>query len=62
MHNLLVLYDVFVAFVGHNNSTEWYMHNIGFGSVSSDRYPNPAENASIEPIVISDWLTPDFKT
>ncbi len=37
--NFMVLYDVFVAFVGLNKNTEEYMHNIGFRSVSSDRYP-----------------------
>ncbi len=37
--NFMVLYDVFVAFVGLNNNTEQYTHNIGFGLVSSDRYP-----------------------
>ncbi len=32
--NFMVLYYVFVAFVGLNNNTEQYTHNIGFGSVS----------------------------
>ncbi len=47
-----VFYNVFVAFVGLNNYTIVAMRNIEFGSVSSDRYPNPAENASIEAIPI----------
>ncbi len=45
-------YNVFVAFVGLNNNTISAMQNIEFGSVLSDRYPDPAENASIEAIPI----------
>ncbi len=45
-------YNVFVVFVGLNNNTTVAMQNIEFGSVSSDRYPDPAENASIEAIPI----------
>ncbi len=48
----MVFYYVFVAFLGLNNNTIVAMQNIGFGSVSSDRYPNPAENGSIEVIPI----------
>ncbi len=33
--------------MGLNNNTKYYTHKIGFGSVSSDRYPDPAENSSI---------------
>ncbi len=47
----MLLY-VFVAFVGLNNYTIVAMQNIEFGSVSSDRYTDPAENASIEAIPI----------
>ncbi len=47
-----MFYNVFVAFVGLNNNTILAMQNIEFGSVSSDRYPDPAENASIEAIPI----------
>ncbi len=43
---------MFVAFVGLNNNTILALQNIEFGSVSSDRYPDPAENASIEAIPI----------
>ncbi len=50
--NFMVFYNVFVAFVGLNNNTIVAMQNIEFGSVSSDRYPDPAENASIEAIPI----------
>ncbi len=71
-----MLFYVFVAFVGLNNNTILAMRNIEFGSVSSDRYPNPAENANIEAILIlnigsahpysKDWLlsniTPRFFT
>ncbi len=42
-----MLFYVFVAFVGLNNNTIVAMRNI-----SSDRYPDPAENASIEAIPI----------
>ncbi len=45
--NLMVFYNVFVAFVGLNNNTILSMQNI-----SSDQYPDPAENASIEVIPI----------
>ncbi len=38
--------------MGLNHNTILAMQNIEFGSVSSDRYPNPAENASIEAIPI----------
>ncbi len=48
----MVFYHVFVAFVGLNNKTIVAMQNIEFGSVSSDRYPDPAENANIEAIPI----------
>ncbi len=48
----MVFYNVFVAFVGLNNNTILAMQNIEFGSVSSDRYPDPAENTSIEAILI----------
>ncbi len=44
----MVFYNVFVAFVGLNNNTIVAMRNIKFGSFSSDRYTDPAENASIE--------------
>ncbi len=47
-----MLFYVFVAFVGLNNNTILAMQNIEFGLVSSDRYPDPAENASIEAILI----------
>ncbi len=47
----MLLY-VFVAFVGLNNYTIVAMQNIEFGLVSSDRYPDPAENASIKAIPI----------
>ncbi len=47
-----VFYNVFVAFVGLNNTTIVAMQNIEFGSFSSDRYPDPAENASIKVIPI----------
>ncbi len=50
--NFMVFYNVFVAFVGLNNNTILAMQNIEFGLVSSDRYPDPAENASIEAIPI----------
>ncbi len=43
---------VFVAFVGLNNNTILAMQNIEFGSVSSEQYTDPAENASIEVIPI----------
>ncbi len=36
--NVMVFYNVFVAFVGLNNNTILAMQNIEFGSVSSDRY------------------------
>ncbi len=52
MHENFVFYNVFVAFVELNNNTIVAMQNIEFGSVSSDRYPDPAENASIEAIPI----------
>ncbi len=41
---------VFVAFVGLNNKTILARQNIEFGSVSSDRYPDPTEKANIEAI------------
>ncbi len=47
----MVFYNVFVAFVGLNNNTIVAMQNIKFGSVS-ERYPDLAENASIEAIPI----------
>ncbi len=54
-----MLFYVFVAFVGLNNNTILAMQNIEFGLVSSDRYPDPAENARIEAIPwISDRRTP----
>ncbi len=47
------IYGVFYnVFVGLNNNTIVAMQNIEFGSVSSGRYPDPAENASIEAIPI----------
>ncbi len=48
----MVFYNVFVTFVGLNNNTIVAMQNIEFGSVLSDRYPDPAENTSIEAIPI----------
>ncbi len=39
----MLFYNVFVAFVGLNNNTILAIQNIEFGSVSSDRYPDPAE-------------------
>ncbi len=48
----MLFYDVFVAFVALNNNTILAMQNIEFGSVSSDRYPDPAETASIKAIPI----------
>ncbi len=48
----MVFYHLFVAFVGLDNNTIVAMQNIEFGSVSSDRYPDPAENTSIEAIPI----------
>ncbi len=48
----MMFYNVFVAFVRLNNITILAMQNIEFGSVSSDRYPDPAEKASIEAIPI----------
>ncbi len=45
-----MLFYVFVASVGLKNNTILTMHNIEFGSVSSD--PDPAENANIEAIPI----------
>ncbi len=48
----MVFYNVFEAFLGLNNKTILAMQNIEFGSVSSDRYPDPAENAGIEAIPI----------
>ncbi len=48
-----IFYNVFVAFVGlNNNRTIVAMQNIEFGSVSSDRYPDPTENANIKAIPI----------
>ncbi len=47
-----MLFYVFVAFVGLNNNTILAMQNIEFGSVSSDRYNDPAENGNIEAIPI----------
>ncbi len=47
-----MLFYVFVAFLWLNNNTILAMQNIEFGLVSSDRYPDPAENASIEAIPI----------
>ncbi len=48
----MVFYNVFVAFVGLKNNKILAMQNIEFGSVLSDQYPDPAENASIEAIPI----------
>ncbi len=48
----MVFYNVFVVFVGLINNTVVAMQNIEFGLVSSDRYPDLAENASIEAIPI----------
>ncbi len=48
----MLFYNMFVAFVGLNDNTILAMRNIEFGSVSSDHYPDPAENASIEAIPI----------
>ncbi len=50
--NVMLFYNVFVAFVGLNNNTILATQNIEFVSVSSDRYPDPAENANIEAIPI----------
>ncbi len=50
--NFMVFYNVFVVFVGLINNTVVAMQNIEFGSVSSDRNPDLAENASIEAIPI----------
>ncbi len=50
--NFVVFYNVFVVFVGLINNTVVAMQNIKFGSVSSDRNPDLAENASIEAISI----------
>ncbi len=47
-----MLFYGFVAFVGLNNNTILAMQNIEFGSVSSDRYPDPAENGNTEAIPI----------
>ncbi len=47
----ILFYNVCVAFEGFNN-TILALQNIEFGSVSSDRYPDPAEKASIEAIPI----------
>ncbi len=47
-----MFYNVFVASVGLNNNTVLAMQDIEFGSVSSDRYPDPAEKARIEAIPI----------
>ncbi len=47
---LFFLYNVFVAFVGLNNNTIVAMRNIAFWSVSSDRYPDPAESIEAIPI------------
>ncbi len=54
----MVFYNVFVAFVGLNNNSIVAMQNIEFGLVSSDRYPDPAENASIEAILKIGSRTP----
>ncbi len=43
--NVIMFYNVFVASVGLNNNTVLAMQDIEFGSVSSDRYPDPAEKA-----------------
>ncbi len=48
----MVFYNVFVAFVGLNNNTILAMQNTEFRSISSDRYPDPAENISIEALPI----------
>ncbi len=48
----MLFYNVFVAFMRLNNNTILAMQNIEFVSVWSDRYPDPAENASIEAIPI----------
>ncbi len=58
MHENFVFYNVFVAFVGLNNNTILAMQNIEFGSVSSDRYPNPAEKACIEAITDPEYRIP----
>ncbi len=50
--NFIMFYNVFVSFVGLNNNTILAMQDIEFGSVSSDRYPDPAEKARIEAIPI----------
>ncbi len=47
-----MVFYVFVAFVGLNNNTILAMQYMESGSVSSDRYPDPAEKASIEAIPI----------
>ncbi len=52
LENFMVFYNVFVAFVGLNNNTIVALQNIEFGWVSSDWYPDPAENANIEVIPI----------
>ncbi len=49
---MVFFYNVFVAFVGLSNNTIVAMQNIEFGSVSSDRYPDPAVYASIKAILI----------
>ncbi len=56
-----MLFYVFVAFVGLNNNTILAKQNIEFGSVSSDWYPEPAENASIEATPILNIIGPDNK-
>ncbi len=48
----MLFYIVFVAFVGIKNKTILAMQNIEFASVSSDRYPDPAEKVNIEAIPI----------
>ncbi len=48
----MLFYNVFVAFVGLNNNKILAMQNIEFGSISSDRYPDPTEKANIEAIPI----------
>ncbi len=50
--NFMVFYNVFVTFVELKNNTIVALQNIKFGSVSSDRYPDPEENASFEVVPI----------
>ncbi len=48
----MVFYKVFVTFVELKNNTIVALQNIEFGPVSSDWYPDPAENASFEVVPI----------